>query len=206
MSLGFIVTVVFAIVMLSLALTWLRGMIGGITGVTEDLTQQAQSNLRDAFRETGANFAVWPSQYELDRGAGIIMQAGLENDAPDGSSHYFKINVAPSAVSEGVCSGGDPASAGCTGPGGQNMVDYMNTWITFDRGPSTVAINTVGFKRLDITIPSEARSGTYMFNVLACYDATANPTMTDVPAVCDPLTTPINKFWGNPQPVVIIVR
>ncbi len=203
MSLGFIVTVVFAIVMLSLALTWLRGMIGGISGVTDDLTQQAQSNLRDAFRETGANFAVWPSQYELDRGAGIIMQAGIENDAPDGLSHFFMINVVPAAVSESICPGGNPV--GCTGVGGMDMAEYMNSWVTFDKEAGPVAINSLGFKRMDITIPAEAKSGTYMFRVMACYDASSNPTLADMPSACD-LSAPIDKFWGNPQPVTIKVK
>ena len=204
MSLGFIVAIVIAVVMLSLVLGWMRGMFGGVTTLTEDLTQQAQSNLRDAFRETGSNFAVWPSQYEIDRGKGIRMSAGIENDAPDGLDHYYKINVVPAAVSDNICAGG---ALTCAVAGG-TVESYMKTWVTYDSITSPVQINTVGFKYIDVTVPSDAKTGTYMFNVVACYDdvTTGTPTAASVPMVCDAATTPSGNIWGNPTPIVIVVK
>ena len=77
MSLGFIIAVVFAIVLLSLALTWLRGTIENIIGLTDDLTQQAQAQLRESFTSTATSFAVWPNQYNLNPGKGLKMSAGI---------------------------------------------------------------------------------------------------------------------------------
>jgi len=204
MSLGFIVAIVIAVVMLSLVLGWMRGMFGGVTTLTEDLTQQAQSNLRDAFRETGSNFAVWPSQYEIDRGKGIRMSAGIENDAADGLDHYYKINVIPAAVSDNVCAGG---ALTCAAPGGGTVESYMQRWVTFDSMTAPVKINTVGFKFIDIAVPSDAKTGTYMFTVIACYDgiSAGTPTAASVPAVCDQ-NTPSSNVWGNPQPIVVVVK
>jgi len=127
LSLGFIIAVVFGIVMLTLLISWIQGTFTGIGGLTNDLTQQAQSSLRDAFRQTGSNFAVWPSQYELERGKGLRMSSAIENNAPDSLTHYFIVNVIPAAVSDNVCPGGELT---CAAPGGGTMGDYMRKWVT----------------------------------------------------------------------------
>ncbi|MFQ5647978.1 MAG: hypothetical protein ACE5FW_01965 [Candidatus Aenigmatarchaeota archaeon] len=202
MSLGFIVAIVIAVVMLSLVLGWMRGMFGGVTTLTEDLTQQAQSSLRDAFRETGSNFAVWPSQYEIDKGKGIRMSAGIENDDPNSLDHYYKITVIPAAVSDNVLS-----ARGCTSfEACPTLQTSMSRWVTFDTLTTPIKINTVGFKYIDITVPNDAVTGTYMFNVIACYDGVTvgTPTAASVP-ICDE-NTPSANVWGNPTPVVIVVK
>ena len=52
LSLGFIVTVVFAVVLLSLAIMWVRGMFGNIDIIAVDLTRQAQDEISATFSET----------------------------------------------------------------------------------------------------------------------------------------------------------
>jgi hypothetical protein len=199
LSMGFIITVVIAIILLGLAITWIQGMFGSITGLTEDLTQQAQTNLRETFKQTGGNFAIWPNQYELDRGKGIRMSAGIENDAPDGQPHFFVINIVPTSASSNICPGGDVTTC-------PSVQSKMMDWVTIDRSKTRIAINTQGFKYIDVSIPSDAIAGTYFYNVMSCYDAqsispseAATPTSMDCTSVSD-------KLWGNPQQLLVIVK
>jgi hypothetical protein len=202
LSMGFIIAVVFAIVLLSLTLAWVRGLFGGVSSLTEDLTQQAQSNLRDAFRETGSNFAVWPTQYALDRGAGVKLSSGIENDARDGLTHYFKINVLPSAVSNNVLT-----SSGCTSlEACPSLQQTIPTWVTVDPAAKPGVIGQTLFSPVDITVPGNAISGTYIFSVYACFDgSSSSPSAGQVPVTCD-ATVPAENVWANPVQLVITVR
>lgn len=168
LSLGFIVAVVFAVVLLSLALSWLQGIFGGFTAITNDLTQQAQNKLRQTFEETNSNFAVWPNRYNLKRGTELKMSAGIKNNAEDGLNHVFVVNVIPAAASKSVCPGGDVSS--CLAPGGQTLYDYMLDWVTWDTSSNVIQINQVGYKTISIKPDSKAKLGTYIFNIVACKD------------------------------------
>lgn len=106
LSLGFIVAVVFAVVLLSLAILWLNNLFPQLFSITDDLTQQAQSKIQETFQQTQNNFAIWPSKYDLVRTRELKMSAGIKNDAEDGQDHQFVINVIPAAASNTVCSGG----------------------------------------------------------------------------------------------------
>lgn len=209
MSLGFIIAIVFGIVMLTLLINWIQSTFTGVGGLTTDLTQQAQSSLRDAFRQTGSNFAVWPSQYEVEAGGGIRMSAGIENDAPESKTHYYILNVIPAAVSENICAGA-PIDQCTNTPTGQNMRDFMRGWVTVAGIVSPYQTGTTGFQAIDIAVPREAQAGTYLFNAVACYDGSkTNPQMNLVPTQsnCDPSAAGFqtDKLWGNPQPIVIVV-
>jgi hypothetical protein len=100
LSLGFIITVVFAVVLLSLGLVWLRGAITGITDLTEQLQQQAGVELDKVFQETTVNFAIWPPDgpvFEVGPGTRLAVVAGVRNDAGDGNQHTFGVYIeAPS--------------------------------------------------------------------------------------------------------------
>lgn len=197
MSLGFIIAVVFAIVLLSLALTWLRGMIENIIGITDDLTQQAQSNLRKAFEETQSSFAVWPSQYNLKPGKGLRMSAGIENDATDGKDHIFVINVIPVNADDNVLS-----AKGCTVFGRScKLYDDLVKWITFDKTTGIIKVNSVGFKFIEIRPSNDAVKGTYLFNVIACYNQVAGST----PSSAGCTETSDNLWGGSAQQLIISV-
>lgn len=197
MSMGFIIAVVFAIVLLSLALTWLRGMMDGLMGITDDLTQEAQANLRDAFRETATSFAVWPNQYNLDPGKGLRMSAGIENDAIDGKDHKFVINVVPATADEKIVS-----IKGCTNfETCTTLKEEMKTWATFDKSVGLIQINSVGFKFVEIRPQADAIKGTYMFNVVACYDKVIGSEPSS--STCTQLSD--NLWGGSAKPVLISI-
>ncbi|HJW96720.1 MAG TPA: hypothetical protein VJ485_00985 [archaeon] len=161
LSLGFIVTVVFAVVLLSLAIVWLNSIFPTLFGITDDLFQQAQTQIQETFQKSENNFAVWPPKYDLARGRELKMAAGIENDAGDANTHRFVINVIPATASDSVCSGGELDACG-------NLKAEMQSWITWDRQSSSIEIDRVGYRWIIINPPSSTKLGTYIFNVVAC--------------------------------------
>lgn len=195
LSLGFIIAVVFSIVLLSLALTWLRGTIEGIIGLTDDLTQEAQSQLRESFRATATSFAIWPSQYSLAPSKGLRMSAGIENDAPDGKDHLFVINVLPAAADDNVL-----AAKGCvTFEACATLQQEMSQWATFDSTAGKIQINSFGFKFIEVRPVAEAVKGTYIYNVVSCYDKVLGST--PVSSGCIPIS---DNLWGGSAQQLII--
>lgn len=205
LSLSFIIIVVFAIVLLTLGITWLRGIISSVTGLTDDLTQQASSKLQDTFQQTTQNFGIYPSRWEMDRGKTLKMSAGIKNNAPDSQNHLFVINVIPTAVSSDIlrnypgCTGIDACSITVDG---QNMLlkDFVLRWATFSKSPFIVEKTQVGYSYITITVPTSAPSGTYMFSVVACRTDGTSITSSDQ---CMPTTL---NWGGSAQPLEILVK
>jgi hypothetical protein len=193
LSLGFIITVVFAIVLLSLGLTWLRTTIGGITTLTDDLTQQAQTNLRDTFRQTTNNFAIWPNEYELARGKELKFSAGIENDAVDGKTHKYVINVIPVAVSDNICAGGDVKKC-------PEVEQEMKKWLTYYRGIKTITPNYIDYIPITVKPTENAKKGTYMFHVVCCYDKDDKEPSSD-----NCLPDSENIWGGSAQTLVLSI-
>ena len=158
------------------------------------MTQQAQNKLRQTFEETNSNFAIWPNRYDLKRGEELKMSAGIKNNAEDGLSHMFVINIIPAAASKSVCPGGDVKS--CLAPGGKTLYEYMLHWVTWDTSSSVIQINQVGYKTISIKPDSQAKLGTYIFNVVACKD------MSDYQQ-CKPETL---NWGGAPQQLTITLK
>jgi len=160
----------------------------------DDLTLQAQSKLQETFQNTQNNFAIWPDRYNLDRDRGLRMSAGIKNDAYDGQNHQFVINIVPTAASRSPCASGDITS--CTNSAGTSLKEFMQGWVLWDKQPGIVQINMTGYKTISVTVPENAVSGTYIFNVIACMDVSSYSECT------------LQTFnWGtNPQQLTITVK
>ena len=171
MSLGLIVAVVFAVVLLTLAITWIQGMIGDITQITHDLTKQAETKLRDTFAETSTNFAIWPTNYDMKTGETVKLLAGVKNNAPDSQRHDFVINIVPAGASYSLCPEGDLSV--CESPlSGVTLAEFMRRWATVEISTSSIDVQTTAYKSVTIETPTNAKAGSYIFNVVACYDRT----------------------------------
>jgi hypothetical protein len=161
LSLGFVVAVVFAVVLLSLAILWISDVFPDIFNTTDDLFSEAQSRIQETFRDSQNNFVVWPPQYDLARGRELKMATGIENDASDGNTHQFVVNVIPATASESICPGGELDACG-------NLKTEMQGWVTWDRQSSNIEIGNTGYRWITIKPESNAKLGTYIFNVVAC--------------------------------------
>ncbi len=201
LSLGFIVVVVFAVILLSLAIVWLQQTMGSVGGLTTDLTQQSSAKIQEIFGETGDNFAVWPSSYTLTAGKGIKLLAGIKNNARDSYDHRYVINVLPSTVSNEVCAEGDIDS--CTVSGGTSLSDYMKTWVTFDKNKNPIKQGSSYSPWIEIKVPVDARKGTYMFSVFCCYEGenqqSGAPDYDDCNSDVD-----LGKLWGGSAKSIIL--
>jgi hypothetical protein len=202
MSLGLIVAVVFAVVLLTLAITWIQGMIGDITQITEDLTKQAETKLRDTFAETSTNFAIWPTHYDMKPGESVKLLAGVKNNAPDSIRHDFVINVVPAGASYSICPEGDVSQ--CDSPEqGVTLAEFMSRWVTVERTVSSIEVQTTAYKSLTIEAPKTAPSGSYIFNVVACYDRTGTGSIV-TPSSFDCEGDSLN-IWSNAASLTIAV-
>lgn len=180
LSLGFIVTVVFAVVLLSLAIVWLRGMFIDIGGIAVDMTVQAREEISKTFSETTSNFAVRPARPEVTRGSKLIVQAGIKNNDPSGKMLRYVINI----------------KAGNTNT--QATKEEMAKWIT-QTTETAAGPNEIAYRDVVIAIPQNAETGAYMFDVFACASETSGMN----PATCD---TTSSNMWGVPQTLTVTVK
>ena len=180
LSLGFIVTVVFAVVLLSLAIMWVRDLFIDVDLVVQDLTRQAQEELGKVFSETTSNFAVRPSKPEVNRGTKLILQGGLKNNDPSGTSLYYVINVKAANTNTNT----DLAT--------------MDSWIT--QSTETFAgPNNIAYRDVIISIPTNAEAGAYMYDVFACSGASSGMSVSGC-------VISSSNLWGTPQTLTIIVK
>lgn len=183
LSLGFIITVVFAVVLLSLSIYWLRGFFTSLEPLTVDLTQQAQSEIAKVFQNTDKNFAIWPARYTVSPGKKLIMAAGIRNNDQEGRILYYVINMKATSTDSG------------------ETIENVNKWVLVPGIGTKIDPAATANRDLTLNIPSVAKQGNYLFDVYACYGTSA--AATGDPANCD-----INaaNIWGSPQPVTISVE
>ncbi len=190
LSLGFIVAVVFAVVLLSLAVTWLRGMIGTIGSLTDDLTQKAHDTLSETFNTGTTNFAVYPSEYKLSPGRSVKLSVGVKNDDRDGQPHTFVIHVYPAMASNEIISSyGCSNFATCT-----TLQEDMLSWVTYSSEKYRIQPNLFRFWDMTISVPNNVVKGIYQYDVVACEDMDFEQ--------CDRTTT----NWGSTQSLTIPVQ
>jgi len=180
LSLGFIVTVVFAVVLLSLAIVWVRGMFVNIGGIAVDMTVQARDEISKTFSETTSNFAVRPARPDVTRGTSLKVQAGVKNNDPSGKMLKYVINIKAGNTNTKVTK------------------EEMTKWIT-QTTETAAGPNQIAYRDVVITIPQSAETGAYMFDVFACASETAGLNL----ATCD---TTSSNLWGVPQTLTVNVK
>lgn len=147
LSLSFIIGVVFAIVLLSLAIFWAQDIFKGFNDISESLKSDANQKLEETFQETDENYAIWPKRYEISPGTILAVTAGIKNNAMDGARHPFVIGVNQES-----------------GPG---AVDALQ-WLDWAKSTKNVNPNMNTKIPILITVPHGASSGTYIFRITAC--------------------------------------
>jgi len=179
LSLGFIIAVVFAIILLTLSITWLQNMFSGIVDITETLRQEASIKLEETFQQTDDDYAIWPPEYQTGPGTKISVTAGIKNDAMDGKSHKYAVNTLVEVVPQGVSN------------------DYVKSWITWIKSPKSITANSYDKIPIDITIPDGAKKGTYMFRIVACADIMSDPPHASTSVSADSCLADSNNIWGS---------
>jgi hypothetical protein len=183
LSLGFIITVVFAVVLLSLAIFWLRGFFVQLEPLTVDLTQQAQSEIAKVFQNTDKNFAVWPSKYTIMPGKKLIMAAGIRNNDKEGRNLYYVVNMKITATDASI------------------QLSSVDGWILVPGNATRVPAAGTANRDIALNVPSDAPQGNYLFDVYSCYGTST--TEAGRPADC---SIDSMNLWGSPQPVTITIQ
>jgi hypothetical protein len=153
LSLSFIIGVVFAIVLLSLAIFWAQDIFSGFTDISESLKQDAAQKLEETFQETDENYAIWPKRKEIDPGTILAVTAGIKNNAMDGARHDFVVGVEQES---------GPGFTKSTGAG-----DVLH-WLSWGQSAKLINPNQNSLIPILITVPHDATSGTYIFRITAC--------------------------------------
>lgn len=183
LSLGFIVTVVFAVVLLSLAIFWLRNFFVGLEPLTVDLTQQAQGEIAKTFQNTDKNFAIWPSRYTIQPGKKLIMAAGIRNNDKDGRVLYYVVNMKTTSTDSDTTD--------------------SDSWILVPGTATKIDPSSSATRDLTLNVPSNAKQGNYLFDIYACYGTSSSDA--GIPDNCN-IDVDSQHMWGSPQPVTISVE
>ena len=77
----------------------------------------------------------------------------------------------------------------------------MLKWTTFSKAPATVTINAIHFPYIEVRPSSGAVKGTYLFNVVSCYDKVTGST----PSSANCKETSLNLWGGSAQQLLISV-
>ncbi len=155
-SMGFIITVVFAVVLLTLALPWLTETVSQISGVTHQVTDLARSELLNEIAQTGAKVGIAaPPVTAWRRGETGAFAIGIKNKYTDqGKTFYINVYL----VGLGGNLAGESAAA---------LQGDVSKWLTFF---SNEFVEAGGSKSSKIIMKpaADARAGIYQFRVLVC--------------------------------------
>lgn len=188
LSLGFIIGLVFAVILLTLSIMWIRGVFQGFSTMTDDLTQNARAQLANTFDYTQTNFDVSPAFYKLEPGRSVKLSAGVKNNDPSAQVHNFVIKVLPAAADYEIYTAeGCSDFESCT-----SLQEKMMRWVTYSKYSRSANPNDKEYWDITIRFPNDVKRGSYVFDVVACADVPWDD--------CDRTST--NK-WGRTKQLTI---
>ncbi len=157
MSLGIIVALVFAVILLSLALIWVQGMFKNIGDVTHKVTDVAKQQLMQELAGGSRVGIAAPAVTTWARGETGSYALGIMNQNPDQDKRFY-INIYLDKYNSGT---------GMLDCKGTTSCPDAAEWLTF----STSELIPKGeSKASDIIIEptTNAQTGTYMFRAVVC--------------------------------------
>ncbi|MEE9323144.1 MAG: hypothetical protein V3U72_01235 [Candidatus Aenigmarchaeota archaeon] len=186
LSLGFIVMIVFAVILLSLAIVWIRGMMESVTWLTEQQIASAEAELAEVFEQQQTVFAL--SRTRIDnppavRGKAYAIAIGFKNNLD--SSKLASDNTA--------YFGADVSAIG----GPSDTLSEYEGWI--DCVPKSIWVekgDIVGRILCSFTAPSVTDAGTYTYMFEGC------TSPTEIIGGC----AGHDKFGGAPLSLQIVIR
>lgn len=155
-SMGFIITMIFAVILLTLALSWIGGIFTDIGGVTHQVTNLAKSAILEEISQTGATVGIAaPPVTVWKRGETGSFAVAIKNKFTD-QGKTFSINVYLEQL------GGNLA-----GTQASSMMSEVSKWMTYSFTEFVGAGASVS-SDLILKPATNANSGIYKFRVLVC--------------------------------------
>jgi hypothetical protein len=156
MSLGLIVAVVFAVILLSLLLSWVYGIFTPFEEITHKVTDVARQELLNRLAQGGGRVGIAaPAVTEWTRGQTGSFSLGIRNNDP-ATDKTYSINVYLEQL------GGNLA-----GTSAASLQSEVASWLTFS---STEFVERGGSKSSNIIIKPDAnaQTGIYLLRAVVC--------------------------------------
>ncbi|MBU1135035.1 MAG: hypothetical protein KKG13_00780 [Nanoarchaeota archaeon] len=185
MSLGMIVALVFAVILLTVSIAWINDVFDDITGVSKQVTDIAMQNLLDDMSSSGKKVGIAaPDLTTWKRGDTGSFAIGVRNDDPI-QSKVYRMKIYWDYSTE------DPSKI-------PSDLQIKEVERTLDYGGGTIFREAGGSNTdlVKVTIPTTAISGaSYLFRVIVCKDI-AQP--------CGKLTDPatVANVYGTDQFII----
>ncbi len=162
MSLGMIVAVVFAVVLLTALIVWINSMLSDITGISYEITKIAKDQLIEDLETTGKVVGVAaPAIDEWGRGNKGSIFLAVENDNPQSlTTYYYHIYL-------------ENLAGALAGEDANDYFDEANLWLT-NTGSIDAPPGEMGNADIIVTVPSTADVGVYQFRVAICTEPPAS--------------------------------
>jgi len=168
LSLGLIVIVIFAVVLLSLALAWIQGVFVDVGGLTHTVTQEGIDRIIREIQASGENVGVAaPDLKTWKKGDAGVYQIVVRN-TDDVSDLAVTANIFLEEIGGYVGSQTTVAAI-------QNQVN--NDWLTYSKTHS-VSPRGMSQVKLAIEAPLGTTAGIYWFKVVVCEGAFATSYQT----------------------------
>lgn len=155
LSLSFIIVVVFAVIVLSLAIAWIQGIFEVLNPLTHSVTDVARQELLDRIARSDARVGIAaPDVTQWKRGQTGSYSVGVRNIHTD-QDKTFSMNVYLEEIG-----GGLPGTAA-------QYQSEVGEWLTFSK---KTFVESSGSTTSDIVIkpPTDAEKGIYMFRIVVC--------------------------------------
>ena len=82
-----------------------------------------------------------------------------------------------------------------------SLKESMQTvWVDWDKTPFSSPIDKITYRKITLKVPSNAKKGTYIFNIVACTEPIATSSATSYQNC-----KPTNFNWGTVQQLSITV-
>ena len=170
LSMGFIIGLIFAVILLTLSIMWIRGVFDQFGSMTDDLTQNAKANLATTFDNSQTNFDVSPAAYKMDPSHSVKLSAGVKNDDDNAEMHTYILRVFPATADASILD-----AEGCSDPSDietcPTLKDDMLRWVTYSKYADSIKPNDKGYWDISIGFPQDVKKGNYVLDVVACADS-----------------------------------
>jgi len=180
MSLGMIVAVVFAVILLVFLVQWIGGMFETVTYLTSSITQQAHEelsqNLQQGIEKIG--FTV-PNKFTQKKNAVGKFEIGIRNDQYNDKCFIIDINLeqADLSVRSTECTGNPQYPC-------ESLINKAENWFTFIPY-AWIDAQEITYTIVDSDV-SDAVPGAYMFRVKIYTSSDESEVGCGVGSVTDP--------------------
>jgi len=150
LSISVIVTIIIAIVLLGLGVLLLNKFIGGAQEIKTELDEETDQQL-SLLLEAGEKAAIPFNSFDLRRGDSVVVGFGILN-IEETQSFNFEVDESSAYDAE------------------NNALPFnADEWVRFDKSSVEIKSRETFKTAILLTVPDNATSGTYIFNVEVKY-------------------------------------